>query len=263
LFPTVTAVAESSLAMTIPTYQARLPELTTAQMVEVDRLMVEEYRIELVQMMENAGRGLAHLTRVRFLGGDPRGSRVVVMAGAGGNGGGALACARWLSNWGAEVWVVLTRPAEAFAGVPAHQLDILGRMGVPVAEAEAIAAIDPRGRTDVIVDGLIGYSLSGAPRGTAAQLIRWANGQSSPIVALDVPSGLDATSGAALEPAIRATATLTLALPKKGLRTADADGHVGELYLADVSVPPALYERSGIELDVGHVFAEGDIVRLS
>ena len=68
-----------------------MPDLTTQQMVEVDRAMIEDYRIELVQMMENAGRNLAHLARTRFLDGDPRRRSVVALAGGGGNGGGG----RW------------------------------------------------------------------------------------------------------------------------------------------------------------------------
>jgi NAD(P)H-hydrate epimerase len=126
--------------MSIPVHAADVPYLNTAQMVEVDRLMMEEYGIELIQMMESAGRSLAHLARVRFLDGDPRGKRVVVAAGTGGNGGGALVCARRLSNWGADLRVVLTRPDENFAPVPAHQLAILRRMGMTVVDAEEFAA---------------------------------------------------------------------------------------------------------------------------
>ncbi len=75
--------------MTIPYCVEHVPYVSTSQMVEVDRLMIEEYRIEFMQMMENAGRNLAHLARVRFLDGDPRGKKVAVAAGSGGNGGGA------------------------------------------------------------------------------------------------------------------------------------------------------------------------------
>ncbi|MBN1967580.1 MAG: hypothetical protein JW910_23190, partial [Anaerolineae bacterium] len=85
-----------------------LPWLTAAQMAEVDRAMIEDYRITLVQMMENAGRNLAHLARGCFLDGDPRGTAVVVLAGTGGNGGGALVCARRLHNYGAAVRVLIT-----------------------------------------------------------------------------------------------------------------------------------------------------------
>ena len=115
-----------------------LPYLTTEQMVEVDRAMVEEARIELIQMMENAGRHLAHLARTRFLNGDPREREVVVLAGCGGNGGGVLVCARRLTGWGARIRVYVARPAENFAPVPAHQLDIVRRMGIQVAEADGL-----------------------------------------------------------------------------------------------------------------------------
>ena len=113
-----------------------VPSLTTEQMVEVDRAMIEDHRIELIQMMENAG-----------------------------------------------------RPAAA-------------------------------------LDGLIGYSLVGAPFGSIAELIRWANSLDAPILALDGPSGLNATTGTAFDPTIHASATVTLALLKQG---PDVSALVGEL----------------------------------
>ena len=73
--------------MDYPFYTAEIPYLTTAQMIEVDRLMIEKYHIQLIQMMENAGRNLAHLARNRFLDGDPSGKRVIILAGTGGQWG--------------------------------------------------------------------------------------------------------------------------------------------------------------------------------
>jgi NAD(P)H-hydrate epimerase len=247
------------ITMDIPIYTKEVPYLTTAQMIEVDRAMIEDYKIELLQMMENAGRNLAHLARERFLGGDPRGKKVAVLAGTGGNGGGALVCARRLYNYGAQVQVFVTRPDADFTPIPAHQLDILHRMKVSVARAQAI---DQAGLPDLIIDGLIGYSLKGAPRDTAVSLIRWANRQDAPILALDAPSGVDTTTGAVYAPAIKATATMTLALPKAGLRAPGVEAQVGELYLADIGVPPVLYAAPALGLQVGHIFAENDIVRL-
>lgn len=233
--------------------------LTTEQMVEVDRAMMQDYRILLIQMMENAGRNLAHLARARFLGGDPRGRAVTVMAGAGGNGGGALVAARRLAGWGAEVTVLLAQEPEAMTEVPAHQRDVLARMGV--AGAATPLAPEAVGRVELVLDGLIGYSLRGAPSGRAAALIVWANGCGAPVLALDVPSGVDAAGGTVFEPAIEATATMTLALPKLGLRSPAAARRVGELYLADISVPPALY--AGLGLTVGPLFAQDDIIRIA
>ena len=245
--------------MNIPFVSENIPYLTTSQMIEVDRAMMEDIRIDLVRMMENAGRNLAHLARVRFLNGDPRGKSVVVLAGTGGNGGGALVCARRLHNYGARVQVFVTKPDAEFTFVPGQQLDILRRMGVPVAPAaEVTQVVQP----DLIVDGVIGYSLKGAPRGEAANLIHWANASGAPILALDAPSGVDTTTGTAFDPAIRATVTMTLALPKEGLRAPGVDEHVGELYLADISVPPELYSEPALGLLVAHVFAQSEIVRL-
>jgi len=245
--------------VTIPVYAGEVPFLTTKQMIEVDRAMMEDFRIELVQMMENAGRNLAHLARERFLGGDPRGKHVVVLAGTGGNGGGALVCARRLHNYGAQVQVFVTKPDAEFTPVPAHQLDILHRMRVPVAQAAGVVqAPNP----SLIIDGVIGYSLKGAPRGAAGNLIRWANAQEAPILALDAPSGVDTTTGIGFDPAIRAAATMTLALPKAGLRAPGVEECVGELYLADISVPPSLYAEPALGLKVGYLFSESDIIRL-
>jgi len=236
-----------------------VPDLTTEQMVEVDRSMIEDYGIELIQMMENAGRNLAHLARERFLDSTAQGKHVIVLAGRGGNGGGAMVCARHLSNWGASVSVHLTKEAGEFQGVPAQQLSILSRMQLPIAQPGDAELLSKSSGADVIVDGLIGYSLSGSPRGTVAELIRWANKQSAPILSLDAPSGLDTATGKVFDPVIKAAATLTLALPKRGLRSQSKQ--VGEIYLADISVPPALYEKA-LGLKVGPLFAESDIIRL-
>ena len=206
-----------------------MPAVTADQMREIDRIMVEELHIELVQMMENAGRTLAELAITRF---SP--SSVTVLAGPGGNGGGGLVAARHLANRGCQVQAVLSDPGR-LTPVPAHQADILTRMGVTLASRPSAA--------DLVIDALIGYSLRGDPVGTAAQLITWANDQAAPILALDTPSGLDLTTGTAGSPTVGATATLTLALPKVGLLDAPS---AGELYLADISVPPLVYQRMGI-----------------
>ncbi len=243
----------------IPRHQ--VPVVSTDQMREVDRAMMEDYSISLVQMMENAGRNLAHLARIRFLDGDPRRKPVLVLAGPGGNGGGALACARRLATWGARLSVVLSAPREKYGPVPAHQLRILDAVGVTVVDAVSGRSPEVQGQ-ELIVDGLIGYSLTGPPREPVASLIRWTHGQSAPVLSLDVPSGVESSSGKAHDPAVRAAATLTLALPKTGLLAPGATAHVGELFLADISVPPELYRGRGLELEVGHLFAESDILRI-
>ena len=203
--------------------------LTEAQMIEVDRVMIEDLHIELIQMMENAGRNLA-----QFVIEHSSPNSVTVLAGSGGNGGGGMVAARHLANRGVDVSLALSRPPDDFGGVPGHQLDILQRMGVSVVESDRLP-----GDTEVIIDALIGYSLKGAPRGRLGELVEWANTSNGSTVALDTPTGLDVTDGSTPGQVISVDATLTLALPKVGLR-----GHpaVGDLYVADISVPPAVYE---------------------
>ena len=235
------------------------PYVTADQMREVDRLAVDEFGITLLQMMENAGRALARLARQRFLAGDTRGKRVLVLAGSGGNGGGGLACARNLHNWGADVRVLATSPPERMGDVPALQRCILETVGVPIDIARSRVRLPD---ADLVVDALIGYSLGGAPSGTTATLVRAANQHRAPTLALDVPTGVDSTTGEVAGDAVRAEATLTLALPKEGLRAAAAAAYVGELYLADISIPAELYAQPSLGIEVGAPFASDDIVRI-
>ena len=228
-------------------------------MREVDRAMIEDFHIELIQMMENAGRNLAHVARNHFFNSNVSNKTVVVLAGTGGNGGGALVCARRLYNYGAKIHVVITKSDNAFTPIPAHQLDIIHRSNIPVSQADQLNNLPT---PDLIVDGVIGYSLNGAPRNTAGDMISWANETDAPVLSLDAPSGVDTTTGAVYDPAIQATATLTLALPKEGLRADGVVNQVGELYLGDISVPPQLYSIPSLNLTVGHIFEHSDIVRI-
>jgi len=165
-----------------------IPSLTVAQMVEVDRIMVEDLGITLMQMMENAGRNLARLA-VAHMSND---GSIVALVGSGGNGGGVLVAARRLAGWGVRVNVVLGKEADRLDTVSAHQLDSLVRLGVAVYGAAEVGRVCA---ADLVLDGLIGYSLKGTPRGAVADLIRWANEQPAPVLALDVPSGVDAGTG--------------------------------------------------------------------
>ncbi len=219
-----------------------VPAVSTGQMREVDQSMAGYFGIDLARMMENAGRNLADLAQRLFA---PR--TVIVLAGPGGNGGGGLAGARHLHNRGITVSVVLA--GGPLAPVTAQQASILTRMGIPIREDPAPA--------DLVIDALLGYGLHGDPRGRAAELIGWADAQPGPVLSLDGPSGLDLDTGQQAKPCVRADATMTLALPKPGLAGSQV---TGRLYLADISVPPLLYERMG--LAVPALFRDGPVVEL-
>lgn len=234
-------------------------EIDTEEMIEVDRLMIEEYRIELIQMMENAGRCLAIVAREEFLAGDPENKRIAVLAGTGGNGGGALVCARRLATWGAKIEVFLTHEPQRMTPIPAHQLDILQRMEIPIRSGEQL----PEDTSyNLIIDGIIGYSVKGDPYGIPKKMIQWINKRSENVLSLDTPSGLDLTTGKIHSPTVKADATLTLAMPKQGLFQEEAKQVVGHLYLGDISVPPELYSKPSLGLKAKNLFRFADILRI-
>jgi NAD(P)H-hydrate epimerase len=217
----------------------QIPGLTTEQMREVDRIAVDDFELGLLQMMENAGRNLAQHA-ISYLEGQP--GAVTVLAGPGGNGGGGICCARHLHNHGVEVSILLSKPVENVGKSARIQLTILENSGIqPLNEDQFDDAIL---QSALVIDAIIGYNLQGAPRGKAAELINLCNTLNPRVISLDVPSGMDSTTGDILVPAIKSEATLTLALPKTGL-----DKFEGDLFLADIGIPPEVYLRLGIELD--------------
>ena len=230
----------------------KIPVITTAQMAQVDRLMVEEYGILLIQMMENAGRNLAELAR-RKLGGTAN-TQVTVLCGAGNNGGGGLVAARHLLNWGADVQVKIAADFRSMKDAPARQWKILQAMGIKDSGMPDLSKVD------LILDALIGYGLVGDPHGLVATWIERINAAGRPVLSLDTPSGLDTTTGNPGNLCVRATATLTLALPKTGLFAPQARSFVGELYLGDISVPPGLYRA--LNIDVGNLFSRDTILKV-
>lgn len=205
-----------------------VPAVTAAEMAAVDRVATDEVGLALAMMMENAGRNLANAVRRE----NP--ARVTVVAGTGGNGGGGMACARHLANRGVDVSVVLSGNPDSLEGTVAQQYAVLGSMDI---------SFEDTVEGDLVVDTLIGYGLSGAVREDTVELIETMN-ESERVVSLDVPSGIDATTGEVLGTAVRPETTVTLALPKTGLRDAG-----GTLLLADIGIPMAVYKRAGLSHD--------------
>ena len=240
-----------------------VPAVSAAQMAEVDRLAVEDFGIDLLQMMEQAGSHLAELVRVE-VGGDLRGRRVIVAVGPGNNGGGGLVAARHLANRGASVRAVLARPVNRLAPAGRHQIATLLQMAldccvaiydVPDDELDSELAT-----ADAVVDAILGYRASGEPNDDVGRLVGRLAASARPVVSLDLPSGIDPDTGQGAGVAVSASATLTLALPKPGLFSEVGRRHAGQVYLADIGLPAALYARLGIALDTP--FAASRIVRL-
>lgn len=241
---------------------AEVPAVPAAQMREIQRLAQEEYGIDILQITENAGRACSNLA-LQMLGGRARGQSVVVLAGGGNLGAAGLCAARTLSIFGFRVNPVLADVESEASFAVRRELTVLRNSGVleaAGAETTEIALEDALGRADLVIDALVGYGLEGPPTGVTAAATELATVSRKPILALDVPTGVSAASGEPSTPAIRASTTLVLDLPKRGTLQPGARPYVGELYLADLGIPRAVHERLGIS--VGSLFSEGPIVRL-
>lgn len=207
------------------------------QMLDIDKIAVEQTGPNLWQMMENAGRNLAELT-IKALADKNKKQSILALAGSGNNGGGGLCAARHLDNHGYDVTVCISDP-DKLKEVPAYQLKVLKSTGVKVIPINELDNQNP----DLIIDALIGYSLNGEPRGKILELIKWANRRLSIKLSLDVPSGINSSSGEQSNNFIKPDLTLTLALPKIRLMPENT----GELFLGDIGIPEKVFRKIGID----------------
>jgi NAD(P)H-hydrate epimerase len=213
--------------------------VTAEEMRRIDDVTIRDFQVDVLMLMENAGKATATLAK-RMLLGTATGKGVACLAGGGNNGGDGMVAARHLANWGVNVEVIVGTTKDKVKDVPLEQLHILEQMGIQILSTD-YALRD----YELLIDGLIGYGLEGNPRDRVAMIIKDANSSGRPILALDLPSGMNATTGEAYNPCIKATATLTLALPKTGFLAPGASPYVGDLYLADISIPRKVYQSFG------------------
>ncbi len=233
-------------------------------MLAADRIATDRIGLSLLQMMENAGHQLAQLTRLA-LGGSVAGGNVLVLAGTGNNAGGGLVAARHMAGWGARVCVVFARPILRLRPAPCAQMEPLLAAGVRAAVAghdlSRVELWDEAARAEIIIDALIGSSLHGAPDEAYQTLIETADARSGAVISLDIPSGIDVSSGERPGTAIAADATLALALPKRGMRVGEGSRHSGVGYLADVGIAASIFAELGV--DTRELFAAGPLLRLA
>lgn len=221
-----------------------LQSLTSAQVRNVDELASTLFAIPIDWLMEAAGWHLARHC----------GPATAVLCGKGNNGGDALAAARHLQRWGRLAGVFCVDRA-ALSGPAERQARALEAMGVQIGSEPVL------GNSESVLDGLLGTGLSRAPDGRARDWIALANDSRLPIVSADLPSGLEADSGRAHVPAIRAAVTVTFGLPKYGLLHLDGPALAGAVWVADIGVPPAAYAMVGAPMPQ-HLYSVSDCIRL-
>lgn len=233
--------------------------LTAQQMRELDRLATERYGVPSLHLMEHAA--LQVVRAIEEEHGPLAGRRIVVFAGKGNNGGDALAAARLLLNRKAEVEVLLLVMGKDLSGDAAVQFGACRELPLAIREAADLPAIkEALTRAELAVDGLFGTGLKSTLTGVARAAVEALNGaRLQGVVAIDLPSGVEADTGAVLGAAVRATTTVTLALPKRGLFLYPGAGYVGKLRVADIGIPAPLLDEAPAEVVVTE---EGEVAKL-
>ncbi|PLX74509.1 MAG: bifunctional ADP-dependent NAD(P)H-hydrate dehydratase/NAD(P)H-hydrate epimerase [Desulfuromonas sp.] len=234
--------------------------LTAKQMRELDRTAIEEWGVPGLVLMENAGKATVDQIVENFAPFFP--GPVTIFAGKGNNGGDGYVIARHLMNRGWEVaLLVLAEPGQV-GGDAGTNLDILVKSGADIEYAADIDAFDEQLdaylETGLIVDALFGTGLSSEVEGIYAKAVDWINASSAPVVAVDIPSGIDATTGQVLGCAVLADLTVTFASAKVGQVVYPAVEFVGDLIVADIGIPKQLSDR----LNIDHLFINAEAAQI-
>jgi NAD(P)H-hydrate epimerase len=211
-----------------------LPGLTTSQMVEVDRIMMEELQIPVDLMMEHAGHNLAKLC----INLTPTGEGLFrVIVGSGNNGGGGIVAARRLRNWGHDVSIYIPRGKDQLRPVPLFQLQRAETLGIPVLESLPRTTSE---KSNLVIDAYLGYGYEIRDDPISESVFTYLRGESK-VVSLDVPSGLDSTTGES-QSLLSPYATMTIAFLKNGLLSVPRN-LTGDLFIADIGVPIDVIEN--------------------
>jgi NAD(P)H-hydrate epimerase len=223
--------------------------LTASEMARLDRQTIEEIGIPGVVLMENAARGAAEF----FLRTVPDllKRRIVVVSGGGNNAGDGFVLARLFHNKGAAVRVVCLRSPDRLQGDALINFRILERMNLPVVVWDEDRDFANQWhwieQNEAVVDAILGTGLNSEVQGLYRQVIEALNTLTVPVLAVDVPSGLDTTTGRPLGAAVRAHATATFGFLKVGHLVSPGENYVGEIHVVDIGIPPSLAEASGIK----------------
>jgi len=221
---------------------------TAEEMQELDRKAIETYRIPGIVLMENAGRGAAEVISNFFP--EIHKKKVAIIAGKGNNGGDGFVIARYLLNQGIYVRVYLLTDPKGLRGDAETNFSIFHRMKGEVVSVPSskdyIKVKRDLEKFDILVDGIFGTGLDAEVRGYYREVIDHLNMLQRPIVAIDIPSGLDADTGKPLGTAIRASLTITFGLPKIGHLIPPGLDYVGKVKVIDIGIPKRLVEEEKI-----------------
>ncbi len=216
--------------------------ITPQQMKEIDRRAIEEFGIPSLILMENAGKGAAKVALDMVL--DKDNKKVICACGKGNNGGDGFVCARHLINNGVDTEIFLIGEPSELKGDAKINFGILRKMKVKIkilkTDRDFKLFKEKMKDTQLIIDAVFGIGLSGKVKKPYSTAIRVMNQSKKSILAIDVPSGLDAATGNVLGICIKAGKTVTFGLPKAGFIKNHGPSTTGELIIVDISIPKQL-----------------------
>lgn len=210
----------------------------------VDRRAIDGYGMSGLVLMENAGRGAVDVwQQAGFVG------PVVICCGRGNNGGDGFVMARHLELRGISVRIILPAEPQSLEGDAAANFEIARRAGIPIRSFAGMPALDELheefAAAGSLIDALLGTGARGEPRPAYAATIEAMNASGRPILAVDVPSGLDCDTGTAASATIRAAHTATFVAAKPGFFRPEASSYVGQLHVVSIGVPQKLLDEFG------------------
>jgi len=214
----------------------RLPGITREEMTEVDRIMVEDFRIPIELMMELAGYNLANiavnLSRNKY-------SNYIIIAGSGNNAGGGIVAARRLASWGLNAQVIFPKGVNELKDVPKDQFIRAKQLGIEMFNELPNNSLDFK-NDSFFIDAYLGYGFTPRQDDISENVFNFLSNINI-LLSLDIPSGLDATTGSNYS-GINPIATLTLGFVKQGLLITERK-NIGELYIADIGIPISIYYK--------------------
>ena len=211
---------------------------TVEGMRELDRRAIDEFGLSQEILMENAGQAVYEVAKTEF---GITGKRFTVLCGGGNNGGDGLVVARKLNSVGAEVRVCLLSDEDSLRGVVRRNCDAVVRAGIPLQQLNGGDELYLGRQGDVIIDAIFGTGLSREPEGVYKAVIERVNASGSPVLSVDIPSGVNGDTGEVASVAVRATCTVTFGAPKQGNVLPPGRELSGRLYVSRISFPPSLY----------------------
>ncbi|MCF7916614.1 MAG: NAD(P)H-hydrate epimerase [Candidatus Omnitrophica bacterium] len=215
-----------------------MEEITAKQMQEIDRIAIQDFKIPSIVLMENAGRAAAEVAASMLT---DKNKKVVFVCGKGNNGGDGFVCARHLINKGINVDIFLTGNRDQLKGDAKINFLILEKMKAPIyileEEKKFINLGNKIKNSGLVIDAIFGIGISGEIKKPYSTIIKTINDNKNKTLALDIPSGLDATEGFSLGSCVKADKTVTFAASKTGLVNNQGPSFSGQIIVADISIP--------------------------